>query len=214
MSELLAAHREEVDPKASLGIAVFLGAFVVFTDVTWSVFVAAGIAFFLTAVINALEAVSSGPSRVVSATILAFGALVGLWLTVTESSYSMGGLTLIAAWLALDTFHKAVRGIEPTEPQQSGFDEMGASEAGRTMYRAGQVGQELEKSPASLSVSELAVRTKLSETAVREALAILEDADAVSEHRERYGINEEQSGLIRSTARRLARPFGLFTPSR
>ncbi|ADJ15645.1 hypothetical protein [Halalkalicoccus jeotgali] len=214
MGEFLAALREEVDPTVILGTVVVLGMVMVFTDASWSIVVAAGIAFGLTAVINALDAVSGGPSLGASATVFALGALVGLWLTVTESSYFMGAMTLLLAWLALDTFHKAAHGIEPTEPDPSGFDEMGAGEAGRVMYRAGKVQRALDDSPASLSASELVTRTDLSEAEVREALTMLEDADAVLEERERYELDRAQPGPVRSTARRLARPFSLFTPNR
>jgi hypothetical protein len=213
MSEFLTALHEEVNLKDTLATVAVLGALVVFTDVSRSILVAAGIGFGLTAVINTLDAVSGGPSLVVSATVFALGALVGLWLTVTESSYFMGAMTFLLAWLALDTFHKAVHGIEPTEPDPSEFDEMSASEAGRMTYRAGKVQQALDNSPASLSASELVTRTGLSEAKVREALSFLENAEAINEERERYEL-VEQPGLLRSIVGRIVRPFSLFTPSR
>lgn len=125
----------------------------------------------------------------------------------------MGVLAVLGAWLALDTLHKIRYGIEPTQPEPSDFDEMGAGEAGRMTYCAGKVQQALDNSPASLSASELVTRTGLSEAEVREALSFLEDIEAISEERERYEL-VEQPGLLRSIVGRIVRPFSLFTPSR
>lgn len=214
MSEFLEALREEVDPEATLGIVVVLGMVVVFTDVSWSIFIAAGVAFGATTVISASEVLPGIKGRALSAALFAFGTLWGLWLTLAESSYIMVGFTVVVGWFALDALYDTVHGIERTEPQQSEIDGMSYGEANRVMYRAGQVQQTLRKSSTSLSVSELAARTELSEKEVREVLSVLDEAEAVLEHRERYELNEDQPGLIRSALGRFVRPFSLFTPSR
>lgn len=213
MSAFLDALREEVDSEVALGSAAVLGALILFTDVTWLILVAAGIVFGATTAINVSRALPGVNSRALSAVLFAFGTLCGLYVTLVESSSLMGGITLFAAWLTLDALYDTVNGIEPTQPKPSEFDEMSAGEAGRMTYRAGKVQQALDESPASLSASELVTRTGLSEAQVREALSFLEDADAVLEERERYEL-VEQPGLFRSTVRRFARPFSLFTPSR
>ncbi|WP_122090176.1 helix-turn-helix domain-containing protein [Halalkalicoccus subterraneus] len=214
MSEFLNALRDEVNSNAILGIVVVLGLIVVVTDASWSIFIATGIAIGATAIISASESLPGVNGRALSAVVFAFGTLCGVYVTFVESSYLMGGLTLFASWLTIDALYDTVHGIEPTEPESSDLDEMGASEASRVMYHAGKVLQALDNSPASLSTSELVTRTDLSENEVHESVSVLEDADAVIEERERYELNKNQPGLVRSTVRRLARPFGLFTPSR
>lgn len=214
MSEFLAALRRQASAKEIVGSIVVFGALVAFTDVTPSAAVIFAWVFVLVAVVSALGELPGVKNRALNAIVFSAGTLCGIYLMVTDPSPVMGGFTLIVGWLTLDAMYDTVYGIERTEPSKSDLDEMGATEASRLMYRAGQVGQALKKSPTSLSVPELVTRTGLSEAEVRESLSMLDEAEVVRGKRERYELDEDQSGLIRSTISRIARPFSLFTPSR
>lgn len=214
MHEFLVALRRQVSATEVIGSAVALGALGAFTDFTPSVIVIFAGLFVLVTVINALGEMPGVKGRALSAVVFSAGTLCGIYLTVTEPSYAMGGLTFVVGWLTLDALYDAFHGIDRSDPLESELDEMSARESTRAMHRAGQVQQALRRAPTSLSTLEIATRTELSETEVNEALSLLENADTILEERGRYEIDEDRPGLIRSTLRRIARPFSLFTPSR
>lgn len=213
-----------------LGVAV-LALFRVVFDFSWlSIAVFAGTIATIQAV-NVADAVPSVDERYVLlflALILVASGGFAHWRGDTTSAVVLG---VAGGWLLLDTLYKFRYGIG-AEPASDGaldeIDEVGSGEAMLRMQLGSLVAQELKEGPKT--VPELAESTDMTESRVRQALELHQDAGIVTPEGGqeegakgvdvRFVLDESKVGpvaFVRDNGtrlvKRLLRPFRLFVPS-
>ncbi|MFC6837338.1 helix-turn-helix domain-containing protein [Halomarina ordinaria] len=173
------------------------------------------------------EKVGIGVVVLVGSAVMGYGIATG-----GEGARWFPVLTALAGcWLFLDAAYDRrhatpddARGVDALDDADLDVDDMDYGEFMLHSTHWNLVMEELREEPKT--VAELAAACDLTETRVREALAMAKAGDLVERRGERYAVDESKLGtgaFVRDTGRglvglpakalrRLARPFGLLSP--